>query len=396
MKQLREIYITLREDITSRWSVRFICFLFLIALLSPFICNELPLISKTEKGINFPIVKQLFMGKRTLIKEKEIWSIHPIIPYSEKTLDLDNSNYRSPFDQQKISENKARHWLGTDRLGRDTLAGLIRGTSVALKVGFLSALLASILGIFLGLITGYFGDKGIRINILQVILLCIASMIFVYQWIWGFFFGFKNDLIYECLAFIILLIIFSSLIFLAAKLRSRTIQLPIDYIISWILEVFKSIPSVFIILVLLSLISGASIWNIIWIIAFVSWPLLTRYTRAEVLKIRGKSYIEGAQVSGLRDFTIIWRHILINAMGPVIVSFSFACAAAIVLEATLSFLGLGLAVEEVTWGSMLSQVKYNYKAWWLVVFPGLAIFLLVVSLNTIGRKIENWLNPMSD
>jgi len=395
MTQIGQIYNGLKNDTTARWSVRYIFFLLLIAIISPFICNDVALLSKNKEGLHSPVMNQLFSERRSISSEEEtVWSIYPLIPYSEKSIDLDNSNYKSPFSDQQISTFKQRHWLGTDRLGRDTFAGLIKGTSVALKVGFLSTLLASILGIFLGLIAGYFGDKGLRVKISQLLLSSLALVCIVYQWIWGFFFGFQNDIWYEIFAFLAMLIIFSGLLFLLSKGQSKSFTLPVDYLISWILEIFKSIPSVFIILALLSLISVPSLWNIIWIIAFVSWPLLTRYTRAEVLKIKSKAYIDAAKISGGKDLHIIIQHILLNAIGPVIVSFAFACASAIVLEATLSFLGLGLAVEEVTWGSMLAQVKYNYKAWWLVVFPGVAIFFLIVSLNTIGRKIEKGMNPM--
>jgi peptide/nickel transport system permease protein len=129
------------------------------------------------------------------------------------------------------------------------------------------------------------------------------------------------------------------------------------------------------------------------IIGFLSVPGVARLTRAEFIRSRSLDYVQSARALGLRDFRIIFRHILPNAISPVFVYVAFGIASAIVAESSLSFLGIGVPADTVTWGSLLSYARDDYSAWWMAVFPGLAIFITVAMYNLIGEGLREALNP---
>ena len=161
-----------------------------------------------------------------------------------------------------------------------------------------------------------------------------------------------------------------------------------------LIEVFRSIPGLFLLLALLSLGVKSSIFFIAFIISILRWPTLSRYARGEVLKVREEGYIRSAITLGLPRWKIIKDHLLPNALGPVIVNVSFGISTAILVESGLSFLGLGLGVESVSWGSLLSAARSNYQAWWLALFPGLAIFFTVLIFNVLGSYYAKIINPV--
>jgi peptide/nickel transport system permease protein len=124
------------------------------------------------------------------------------------------------------------------------------------------------------------------------------------------------------------------------------------------------------------------------VIGLTSWTGIARLIRAEMLRIRELDYIVAAQAAGLKRVAIIFRHALPNAIQPALVSMVFGVASAILIESGLSFLG-AFQVNDVTWGSLLAQGRNNFTAWWLVVFPGLAVFLTVTSLNLLGEALRD-------
>ena len=104
-------------------------------------------------------------------------------------------------------------------------------------------------------------------------------------------------------------------------------------------------------------------------------------------------YVEAARVLGLSEWRILWRHAAPNALGPVLIALAFGIAGAILLEAFLSFLGIGLSPEEVTWGTMLNVARSNFRAWWLALGPGLAIFFTVTIFNLLGEGLSEAMDP---
>ena len=159
-----------------------------------------------------------------------------------------------------------------------------------------------------------------------------------------------------------------------------------------IVEIFNAIPTLILLLAIVAIINKPSIYNIILIIGLIRWTTITRFVRAELLRIRQLEYVEAARALGYSRFRIIFRHALPNALGAALIAISFGIATAILLEATLSFLGIGMPPDKLTWGLLLSEARSNTSAWWLVIFPGLAIFSTVILFNLLGEGLSDALS----
>jgi len=157
-------------------------------------------------------------------------------------------------------------------------------------------------------------------------------------------------------------------------------------------EFFQTVPSFALAIVLVAILQP-SIVSIVLAIAIVSWPPVARLVRGEVLSLRTREYVQAAVVTGQSHGWIIWREILPNALSPVIVLASLMVATAILLESSLSFLGLG-DPNLISWGYMVGAGRTVIRqAWWITVFPGIAILLSVLALNLIGEGLNDALNP---
>ena len=166
-----------------------------------------------------------------------------------------------------------------------------------------------------------------------------------------------------------------------------------DWIVSRLIEVVLCFPFLFLVLGIVALFRP-SLWTVMIALALTSWTTEARFVRAEFLRIRELEYAQAARASGARDPRIIFRHLLPNALAPVIVSSSFGIASAILTESALSFLGFGVALPEASWGSILGVAhSYIEFAWWLALFPGLAIFTTVAAFNLIGDRLRDILDP---
>jgi peptide/nickel transport system permease protein len=166
----------------------------------------------------------------------------------------------------------------------------------------------------------------------------------------------------------------------------------VDDLLMRITEFFLVIPRFFLVLIIVALF-GNSLWNIIFVIGVLSWPVTARLVRVEFLSLREKEFVEGVRAVGASDSRIILRHILPNASPPIIVSGSLQIARAILMEAGLSFLGLG-DPNQISWGVMLYNAqRFLRHAWWTATFPGLAIFLVVMGFNLVGDGLNDALNP---
>jgi peptide/nickel transport system permease protein len=169
-----------------------------------------------------------------------------------------------------------------------------------------------------------------------------------------------------------------------------------DWLVSRVIEVVLCFPLLFLALAIVAFF-GPSIWTIMIALGLTTWTSEARYVRGEFLRIREMEFAYAARASGARDSRIIFRHLLPNALAPVLVSASFGVAYAILTESALSFLGLGVPLPTATWGSILATAKQFIEyAWWLVVFPGVAIFLTVAAFNIIGDRFRDALDPRSD
>jgi peptide/nickel transport system permease protein len=167
----------------------------------------------------------------------------------------------------------------------------------------------------------------------------------------------------------------------------------VDILMMRFLEIFESIPQLFLLLTVVAFF-GRNIYLIMAVIGLTSWPGYARYLRAEFLKLRNQDFVQAAEACGLPLWSILFKHMLPNGVAPLLVAASFGIASAILAEATLSFLGLGV-VDEPSWGGMLNQAvgPGGSFAAWLATFPGLAIFFTVFAYNLIGEALRDAIDP---
>ncbi len=167
----------------------------------------------------------------------------------------------------------------------------------------------------------------------------------------------------------------------------------VDRITMRFVDIMLCFPSFFLILAVIAFV-GPSIWNIMVVIGITSWMGVTRLVRAEFLSLKERDFVQAAVSQGAGDLRIIFFHILPNAMAPVLVAATLGVANAVLIESSLSFLGLGVQPPDPSWGNMLTEGKDNIEiAWWLSVFPGLAILTTVMGYNLLGEGIRDSLDP---
>jgi len=422
--KLKQTYLTFNDILSKnrimRWCVKVFLVFMMIAILAPIIANDKPLICKYKGEWLFPV----FSSKNLVSIENESinynmakdwktleteFSIFPPCSYSPNSIDADNAPRKSPFDSQTMTLKngeistlpyKFRHWLGTTQNGNDVLSCLVHGTKVSLSVGIFSMFIASLFGIVLGASAGYFQNNTLRIGFFQIIFLILATF---FNYFLCFIIradklsdGFQSGglwLVYQVL-FTVYLIVQNTAIFLwlgkwidkKCDLEPK-INFPIDTIVMRIIEILNSIPTLLLIIAM-SAITKPSFSLLIVIIGFLSWTGIARITRAEYLKAKQLDYVTSCKAIGMGYYRIIARHILPNVLPLILVQVVFGLAGAVLVEASLSFIGVGVPLDIITWGSLLNEARDHFSAWWLVVFPGLCVFILIFIYNKIANEIS--------
>ena len=248
------------------------------------------------------------------------------------------ANWISPFDPEAIDFSAmlaspgAEHWFGTDQYGRDVFSRIVYGSRTALAVGIISAVAGCTLGALLGAAAGYFGGR-------------------------------------------------------------------IDNAIQRLVDIMLSFPIIVLAMVVVAVL-GKRQWlgidfNLIAAITLPILPRMERVARASTLSIVAMPFIDAARAAGFGHTRIILRHITPNIVAPYLIMVSASMAQAILLEASLSFLGLGVTEPTPAWGLMLSGASADFyqTAPWMIVFPGLAITLAVFAFNLFGDSLRDWLDP---
>lgn len=169
----------------------------------------------------------------------------------------------------------------------------------------------------------------------------------------------------------------------------------LDNLIMRLVDVFYSLPGLFVVIILMTLV-GPGFWTIVISISILRWMTTSRLVRACFLSLKEREFITASRALGMSNVGIVVRHLLPNSIGPVMVSTTLSIAGAILTESTLSFLGLGFQPPQATWGRMLQEATkavIQYGQWWRVFFPGLMLFLTILSINYIGDGLRDALDP---
>jgi peptide/nickel transport system permease protein len=167
-----------------------------------------------------------------------------------------------------------------------------------------------------------------------------------------------------------------------------------DQVIMRVTDAWLTLPSL-VFAILLSSVRGPGVWNVVLILALVFWSRYSRAVRGEVLALRERDFVKLAEINGIGKATIIFRHLIPNVMNTVMVLFSLQVGIAVIIEASLSFLGVGVPPPEPSWGLMMAQERESLMEgrWWLAVFPGICITMLVLSANMLGDWLRVRLDP---
>lgn len=412
------------ENIALKWPIRIFIAFVILAFLSPFIANDKPLVCKYKGEWMFPVFS--FYNKSIIISNNEVeiinynmgkewksletsFAIFPPCAYSPNTIDADNAPLKSPFDQQFITINnsvvslptKYRHWFGTTQNGNDVLSGIIHGTKISLSVGIFGMLLASLIGISLGAIAGYYQNNTFKIGYFQFWLI-ILSLFFA--WFYSIkirqtelISSFNNGGLSVLLQLLFSGIIFSTIVYLFSWIgkkiddlinKNSKIYFPFDLIISKLIEILNSIP-VLLLIISVAAIAKPSYLFLILILGFLSWTNLARIVRAEFIKAKHLDYVMACKAIGISNTRIIIRHILPNVLPIIFVQIIFGMAGAVLIESALSFIGVGVPLNVISWGSLLNEGQNSFSSWWLIVFPGVCVFTLILIYNKIATHLSS-------
>lgn len=410
----RSIWRRFRKNRINRIAFAFVISLAVIAVFADAIAYNKPLICKKGGTVYLPVVadylseiglyhwdKELLLEDwRTMTLE---WAVWPPVRYLPPDIDYENMRATSPFAEQKV---KNWHYLGTDSNGRDVLAGMVHGTRISLTIGLVAVSIAGLIGILLGAMAGYFGDNRLQLSTVGILFGALGLIL-------GYFYGFqvRTYVMRDALSaggatfffqlFLSCLILFGIPILLIQVARplhripflGRRRFIWLDIIISRSIEIFSTIPTLLLLITLMAITEKKSIFMLMAVIGLLAWPGVARYMRGEMLRTRSQEFIESARALGFGNFRIIFRHAIPNSIAPVMVVLTFGVANAITLEAALSFLGIGLPDDVVTWGKLLHEARSNLSAWWLSLVPGMAIFLTATAINLIGEGFRDALDP---
>jgi peptide/nickel transport system permease protein len=323
----------------------FVGLMLVVAYAAPLIANDRPLAIRYQGVWSFPAFRGLFPFNRLLspdpvslhLQRDPDWLLDARIrpdPQVGHCLlpPIPYSPYRTRLDDVNAPPSWGTgHYFGCDDSGRDVASRLVHGTKVSVLVGLLAVAVALAVGVTVGGAAGYAGG------------------------------------------------------WLDTVLLSR------------LMEVMACFPTFFLLLTVVAVMDPKylNIWSILLVIGLTSWTDMARYARAEFLRLKSADFVAASRALGSGPLGIAARHLLPNAMAPLLVSASFGVAGVIFFEAALSFLGVGIQPPEPSWGNVLALVTRYWNEWWLGLFPGAAIFLAVLSYNRIGEGLRDALDPKS-
>lgn len=309
--------------------------------------SEYMIVPIVNYEIEHLFVRAEIFGKKNYYKEYNILDAVKAIKGSDYEVSTNNAGEtiltyenmdgtKSSITQKELikefeSKNieQRTYWLGTDRMGRDMLSRLLFGTRISLSIGFISVLISMFLGMSLGSIAGFFGGK-------------------------------------------------------------------LDMLILWFMSVIWSIPGIILVISISMALQSRGVWVAFVAVGLTMWVEVARVMRGQIMSVKEKLFVEAARAFGIKNFRIVFVHILPNIAGSLIVIATANFAGAILLEAGLSFLGLGVQPPTPSWGVMIYegfQAIGTKNSLHLILFPGLAICILVLSFNLLGNGLRDAYDP---
>lgn len=375
------------------WSYRlawiYLVLIFVVGLIGPLFTSNAPWKLETSQQTIYP-AWQSYLDELGIKNAPESWELKDwkaetgiktenLIPYDPTYLDLTAVGGKSPSEA-------SNHLLGTDLYGRDVLSGLIEGCRVSLYIGFQSLFFILLFAFLFSILSAYYGNESLKLNALQISSIVILSCILAYYLFVAFNSGRLFILVIKLILFLIVLL---AIVYLSKSIfvfpRLKKFKIPLDKLGLKFYELYSSIPSLILLLILIGIQSSKGIFNLSLIFGVLIWPILYRYLRIEFQQEKAKNSYLSYQNMGYNDFRIIFIHLLPNIIKTIINPLIFIFISIIITEATLSFLGLGLEDDIISWGKILAQARQRIDAWWLVLFPGLLLFLTLYSLNIIAK-----------
>lgn len=319
----------------------------LVAVFAPWLATDQPIFLNEGGETYWPAISGEKVGDQTIQNAEKI--IFAPVPFPSEQYTKLEERLKPPGSETRVGKHTFIHYLGTDRLGRDVAAGLIHGCRKSLGVGIITIFAAAIFGICLGAIAGYWGNQlPIKISWSLILLFLIISYS-IYLFKYSFIQGWLATLITIFFGIIHLLVI--------RYQKAKHLHFPIDLIVLKLIEVFQSIPALLLLMVIAGFIQSFTLLTLSLLIATIRWTTFARHTRAEVIKIKSRDYITAVKISGLSNRKIITHYVLPEALGPLLVVFAFGVSSVILLESTLSFIGIGIALDNVTWETFLVKAR---------------------------------------
>ena len=372
-----------------RWAYYYLFTLLGVAVLAGVIANDRPLLAYAEGSLLIPVLDHS-LGRQAWEDQHLDWAIWPPIPFRAGEIDLSEATYQPPLTRNRT--DGSMHWLGTDQWGRDLAAGLVSGARVAIIIGLGSVAVSLLIGLPLGAVAGYFGNHGLlqpRRNILAAAIGLPLGLAYAVGSLWYVARGalqFLALLLLSVVCGYCVLHLLLRLLGWGVPWLRRRVGVPVDRFVLLVLELTVSVPGLVLLIALLAYVNEPSLSLIVLVIGAVGWTPVARFLRAELMRVRELPYIAAARVGGVGEWRLLVRHALPNAIGPVIVVAAFMVGTSILAEAMLSFLGLGVPADEVTWGSILQQSRQYPQAWWLALFPGLLLTLTILACNSLRKR----------
>jgi peptide/nickel transport system permease protein len=316
--------------------------------------------------------------------------INPLWQVDARAIALEHRNL-PPLSSKPAMDG--RFLLGSDHLGRDVLAGLLYGTGTTLAIGFGSAAIALLLGLLLGISSGWYENDGWRISRTASVLMVVMFAFWTTTTLWvlphldesgrwpaiGWWLGLTGVLAAgavwlwkrEC----------------ALPQGSKPWAIPFDRLISRGIEILNTIPALILIMVLTSFLWEQTPLRLMLVIGLLRWPAIARYTRAEIIRLKTQPWMVHASHRYQSKWRLWLWELMPHLIAPLAGYVVYSIAAAVSMEAALSFLGLGLPPDQPSWGSMISASMTNRYAWWLYAFPGLLLLVLLIFLNRLGDRL---------